>query len=75
MESDPCPAYGCKERPGNSAKRVEVATIDDPAKQIPRDGSGSRLQQGNVLESHLDRSQSDVMKKVGREAWDEISTN
>jgi hypothetical protein len=43
LEDDPCSTYGCKEGPWNGVKRVEVVTIDDPAKQINEEGSDDRL--------------------------------
>ena len=43
LEDDPCSTYGRKEGPWDGVKRVEVAAIDDPAKQINGKGSDDRL--------------------------------
>ena len=36
---EPCSADGCEEGPRNGSERVDIAAIDDPAKQIDGDSS------------------------------------
>ena len=48
LEDDPCSTDGCEEGPWNRAERVEVATVDNPAKQIDEDSSEGRLYEQRV---------------------------
>ena len=52
LEDDPSSTDRCEEGPWNEAKRVEVATIDDPANQIKTTCRGKCLDEGGGWGEH-----------------------
>lgn len=72
LEDDPCSTDGCEEGPRNGAQRVEVAAIDDPAKQVDGDGSDGCLYKRYFRQEHcrlLLSNGKGVRESTGRERF------